>query len=48
MGPEFGKDARKTEVIDRALCGLKSARTSFRNHLAKSWNPWDMSLVRLI
>ena len=35
MGPEFGKDARKTAVIVKALYGLKSARAAFRSHLAK-------------
>ena len=35
LGPEFGKDARKTAVIIRALYGLRSAGAAFRNHLAK-------------
>ena len=34
LGPEFGKDARKTTVIIGALCGLKSAGAAFRSHLA--------------
>ena len=29
-----GKDAGKTTVIVRALCGLKSAGAAFRSHLA--------------
>ena len=33
--PDFGKDAGKTAVIVRALCGLKSAGAAFRIHLAK-------------
>ena len=35
LGPEFGKDARKTAVIVRALYGLKSAGAAFRYHLAR-------------
>ena len=35
LGPEFGKDAEKTAVIDRALYGLKSAGAAFKSHLAK-------------
>ena len=35
LGPEFGKDARKTTVIVRALYGLKSAGAAFRRHLAR-------------
>ena len=35
LGPEFGKDARRTAVIIRALYGLKPAGTAFRSHLAK-------------
>ena len=31
--PEFGADARKKEIIFRALYGLKSSGASFRNHL---------------
>jgi hypothetical protein len=34
LGPEFGDNAGKTAIIVRALYGLKSAGTSFRNHLA--------------
>ena len=34
MGPEFGPDAGKSEVIVRAVYGIKSAGDSFRNHLA--------------
>ena len=33
LGPEFGKDARKTAMIVRALYGLKSAAAAFRSHL---------------
>ena len=33
-GPEFGADQGKPVIIVRALYGLKSARASFRNHLA--------------
>ena len=35
LGPEFGKDARKTAVIVRAFYGLKSAGAAFRSHLAR-------------
>ena len=35
LGPQFGKDARKTAVIVKALYGLKSAGAAFRSHLAK-------------
>ena len=35
LGPEFGKDARKTAAIVRAIYGLKSAGAAFRHHLAK-------------
>ena len=35
LGPEFGKDSRKTAAIVRALYGLKSAGKAFRSHLAK-------------
>ena len=34
LGPEFGKNARKTAVIVRALYVLMSARAAFKNHLA--------------
>jgi hypothetical protein len=33
-GPEFGPNAGKRAIIVRALYGLKSAGSSFRNHLA--------------
>ena len=36
LGPEFGKDARKTALIVRVLYGLKSAGAAFRSHLARS------------
>ena len=32
LGPEFGKDARKSAVIVRALYGHKSAEAAFRSH----------------
>ena len=35
LGPEFGKDARRSAVIIRALYGPKSAGTAFRCHLAR-------------
>ena len=35
LGPEIGKDARMTAVIDRALYGLKSTGAAFKSHLAK-------------
>ena len=35
LGPEFGKEARKTAVIIRDLYGLKSAGGAFRSHLVK-------------
>jgi hypothetical protein len=34
LGPEFGDDAGRRELIARALYGLKSAGAAFRNHLA--------------
>ena len=34
LGPELGKDARKTAVIVRTLNDLKSAGTAFRSHFA--------------
>ena len=34
LGPEFGSDAGKTEIVVRALYGLKSVGASFCNHLA--------------
>ena len=35
LSPEFGKDARKTLVIVKALYGLKSAGAALRSHLAR-------------
>ena len=35
LGSNFGKDARKTAVVVRALYGLKSAGAAFSTHLAK-------------
>ena len=35
FGPEFGRDAKKTAVIVRALYSLKSAGAAFRSHLAR-------------
>jgi hypothetical protein len=34
LGPEFGDDDGKRVLIVRDLCGLKSAGSAFRNHLA--------------
>ena len=34
MGPELGKDAKKTAVICRDFYGLKSAGAAFRSNLA--------------
>jgi hypothetical protein len=34
LGPEFGDDAGKRYLIERALYGLNSAGAAFRNHLA--------------
>ena len=34
LGSEFGKAARKTAVIVRALYDLKSAKAAFKSHLA--------------
>jgi hypothetical protein len=44
LGPEFGDDAGKCALIVRALYGLKSSGTAFRNHLAEcmkhlGWTP---------
>ena len=35
LGPEFGKDARKSAVIVRASYSLKSVGATFKSHLAK-------------
>ena len=35
LGLEFGKDAKKTAVIVRALYGIKSAEAAFRSHFAR-------------
>ena len=35
LDPEFGKYTKKTEVIVRALYGLKSARAAFRSYLER-------------
>ena len=35
LGPEIGKDAKKTTVIVRALYGLKSTGAAFRSYLDK-------------
>ena len=35
LGLEFGKDARKTALIVRALSGLKSGGAAFISHLAR-------------
>jgi hypothetical protein len=44
LGPEFGDGAGKRALIVRALCGLKSDVSAFRNHLAScmdhlGWKP---------
>jgi hypothetical protein len=44
LGPEFGDDAVKRALIVKALYGLKSASSAFRNHLDEcmkhlGWNP---------
>jgi hypothetical protein len=44
LGPELGHDSGKRALIVRALYGLKSAGSAFRNHLAEcmkhlGWNP---------
>jgi hypothetical protein len=44
LGPEFGYDAGNRALIVRALYGLKSAGSAFRNHLTEcmkhlGWNP---------
>ena len=33
LNPEFGDDAGKKSIVVRALYGLKSTGTAFRNHL---------------
>jgi hypothetical protein len=38
LGPEFGDDAGNRAFIVRALHGLKSAGTDFRNHFAEYMN----------
>ena len=35
LNAEFGKNARKTAVLVRALYGLKSAGAAFRSHLVR-------------
>ena len=35
LGPELRKDTKKTEVIVKALSGLKSAGVSFRSRFAR-------------
>ena len=47
LGPELGKDAGKTAVIVRALCGLKSAGAAFEAILLSVWSPWGISLARM-
>jgi hypothetical protein len=48
LGPEFGEDAGKKELIVRALYGLKSAGATFRNHLAECMKHLGGSLVERI
>jgi hypothetical protein len=45
LGPEFGEDSGKRALIVRALCGLKSAGSAFRNHMEScmdhlGWKPY--------
>ena len=47
LGPEFGKDIRKTAVIVRALYDLMSAGAALEATSPDAWNPWAISLVRL-
>ena len=47
LSPEFGKDAGKTAVIVRILCGLKSAGAPFGATLQSAWNSWVISHVML-
>jgi hypothetical protein len=47
LGTEFVDDAGKRELIVRALCGLKSAGATFRNHLPECCNTWAGSHVAL-
>ena len=44
---EFGKDARKTAVIVRALYSLKSTGAALKYTLLDAWNLLGTSLVRL-
>ena len=46
LGPEFGKDARRTAVIVRALYGLKLASAAFRSHLAKCLESLDYQFCK--
>ena len=48
LSPEFGKDARKTAVIVRALYGLNQQEQCLGANFQSAWNPWDISLVRMI
>jgi hypothetical protein len=46
FGPEFGDDAGKRALSVRALYGLKSAGTAFRNHLAECMKHLGWNLCR--
>jgi hypothetical protein len=44
LGPDFGAETGKWELIVRALCGIKSAGAAFRNHFSAcmdhlGWKP---------
>ena len=47
LGPEFGKDTRRTAVIARALYGLSQQEQFLEATLPDAWNPWVIGLVRL-
>ena len=46
LGPEFGKDAKKTAVIVRELYGLKSAGEAFRSPIFRCIDLWLKSETR--
>jgi hypothetical protein len=53
LGPEFGDDAGKRELIVRALYGMKSAGAAFSNHLAEfmkhlGWHPCRACPMHLV
>ena len=47
LGPEFGKDAKKTTMISWAYMAWSQQEQLFEATLQSTWNPWDVSLVRL-